>query len=162
MAALKKQIIWLSRQLDTIAATAIFAMMCLTCADVLLRWLFRKPITGTFEIVSFLGVIAVAFAMAHTSFEKGHVAVDLLVQLFPKKAQGVIEGFISILGMSLFALITWQCVVYGMDLQKAGEVSATLKFPLYPIIYGVAIGAAAVCLVLLVDCANAIAKIKEP
>ena len=159
MVSFRKNAIWLSRKLDTIAGIAIFAMMCLTCADVFLR-LFRRPITGTYEIVSFLGVIAVSFAMAHTSVEKGHVAVDLLVQLFPKKVQGMIESIVSILGIILFGLIAWQSVVYGLDSQKAREVSSTLQFPLYPIIYGVALGAVAVCVVLMVDLADALKKVR--
>ena len=56
-------------------------------------------------------------------------------------------------------LIAWQSVLYGMDCQRAGEVSLTLQLPFYPVIYGVAIGAGAVCLVLLLDFLNAIEKL---
>jgi TRAP-type C4-dicarboxylate transport system permease small subunit len=135
-------------------------MMALTCADVFLR-LFRMPIPGTYEIVSFMGAIAVSFAIAHTSVEKGHVAVDLLVQLFPKRVQAVIEIAIACFGIILFALIAWQSVVYGLDCQRSGEVSVTLQMPFYPIIYGVALGAAVECLVLFLDFANAISKLRN-
>ncbi|GAI74746.1 unnamed protein product [marine sediment metagenome] len=144
-----------------IAAIAIFVMMSLTCVDVFLRYFFRKPITGTYEIVSFLGAVAVSFAMAHTLAEKGHVAVSLIVQLFPKKLQGIIESIISIFGIILFALIAWQSILYGVDCQRSGEVSMTLELPFYPIIYGIALGAGVVCLVLMVDLANAIVKVKD-
>jgi TRAP-type C4-dicarboxylate transport system permease small subunit len=150
----------LARRLNMIAAMAVIAMMSLTCADVILR-LFRKPIPGTYEVVSFFGAVAASFALAHTSAEKGHVAVSLIVRLLPKRTQGIIESIISIAGIILFGLIAWQSVVYGLDCQRTGEVSLTLQLPFYPIIYGVALGAAAVCLVLLVDLVNAIAKLKN-
>jgi TRAP-type C4-dicarboxylate transport system permease small subunit len=99
--------------------------------------------------------------MAHTLVEKGHVAVSLIVQLFSKRLQGIIESIISIFGIILFALIAWQSILYGVDCQRSGEVSMTLQLPFYPIIYGVALGAGVVCLVLLVDLVNAIANVKD-
>ena len=150
----------MARRLGIVAAVAIFSMMALTCADVILR-LFRMPIPGTYEIVSFMGAVAVSFAIAHTSVEKGHVAVSLVVQLLPKRAQAVIESILAALGIILFALIAWQSVLYGLDCQSSGEVSLTLQLPFYPIIYGVALGAGVVCLVLLVDFLNAIASARR-
>jgi len=161
MFSFRKNSLLLARRLDMIAAMAIVAMMSLTFVDVFLRYLFRMPIPGTYEIVSFLGVVAVSFAMAHTLAEKGHVAVSLIVQLFRKRLQGIIESIISIFGIILFGLIAWQSVLYGMDCQRAGEVSLTLELPFYPIIYGVALSAGVVCLVLLVDLANALRKVKD-
>jgi len=162
MFSFKKNSLSLARRLDMIAATAVFAMMSLTCVDVFLRYFFRMPIPGTYEIVALLGAVAVSFAMAHTLAERGHVAVSLVVQLFPKWLQDIIEGIISIFGIILFGLIAWQSVLYGMDCQRAGEVSMTLEWlPFYPIIYGVALGAMVVCLVLLVNLADALGEVKD-
>jgi TRAP-type C4-dicarboxylate transport system permease small subunit len=87
--------------------------------------------------------------------------VSLIVQLFPEWLQDIIEGIISIFGITLFGLIAWQSVLYGMDCQRAGEVSMTLELPFYPIIYGVALSAMVVCLVLLVNLADALGKVKD-
>ena len=161
MFSFKKNSLSLARRLDMIAATAVFAMMSLTCVDVFLRYFFRMPIPGTYEIVALLGAVAVSFAMAHTLAERGHVAVSLVVQLFPKWLQDIIEGIISIFGIVLFGLIAWQSVLYGMDCQRAGEVSMTLELAFYPIIYGVALSAMVVCLVLLVNLADALGKVRD-
>ena len=160
MFSFKSCSLWLAKRLGIIAAVAIFSMMVLTCADVILR-LFRMPIPGTYEIVSFMGAVAVSFAIAHTSDEKGHVAVSLVVQLLPKRAQAVIESILAALGIILFGLISWQSILYGLDCQSSGEVSLTLQLPFYPIIYGVALGAGVVCLVLMVDFLHAIASVRH-
>jgi TRAP-type C4-dicarboxylate transport system permease small subunit len=152
--------IWLARRTGVIAAASIFFMMALTCADVFLR-LFRMPIPGTYEIVSFMGAVAVSFAVARTSVEKGHVAVSLVVQLLAKRAQAVIESIIAFFGIILFALIAWQSTLYALDCQRSGEVSLTLQMPFYPIIYGVALGAAIECLVLIVDLVNALLALRH-
>ena len=160
MTAFKNYVLLAAEKLDLIAAAAIVAMMSLTCADVVLR-LFRKPIPGTYEMVSFLGALAVSFALAHTTADKGHVAVSLLVRKFPAKLQGVFEAIVAVLSFVLFGLISWQSLVYGNDCRVSGEVSLTLELPLHPVIYGVALGTGVVCLVLLVDFINAIEKVRD-
>ena len=140
----------LARRLYWVAGIAIVVMMLLTCADVVLRY-FRKPIPGTYELVCFLGAVAVAFAMAHTSVEKGHVAVSFVVSLFPRKIQGLIESITTSFGLFFFVLIAWQSVIYANDLRLSGEVSLTLELPFYPFVYGISFSAAIVCLIFISD-----------
>ena len=140
----------LAKKLYWVAGVAIVVMMLLTCADVVLRY-FRKPIPGTYELVCFLGAAAVAFSMAHTSVERGHVAVTFVVSLFPRRIQGLIEIITTIFGLFFFSLIAWQSVIYANDLHRSGEVSLTLELPFYPFVYGISISAAIVCLILLSD-----------
>lgn len=138
----------LSKVLFAVAGAAIVAMMLLTCADIVLR-LFRMPIPGTYELVSFLSAVCVAFAMAHTSVQKGHIAVSVLVQLLPERLQALVDSLTTGLSIALFGLIAWQSFRYAGSLRQAGEVSMTLQLPFYPFVYGIALSAVAVCLVLL-------------
>jgi TRAP-type C4-dicarboxylate transport system permease small subunit len=125
-------------------------MMLLTCGDVVLR-LFGHPIPGTYELVGFLGAIIISFAMAYTSVEKSHIAVDIFFQRLPRKLQTVLEGLIYLISLVLFAIITWQCQIYALDLKQSGEISLTLGIPVYPVVVGIAIGCGFLCLVLLFD-----------
>lgn len=150
MSALERVSNGLARVLYLIAGIAIVLMMLLTCADVVLRFM-RRPIPGTYELVCFLGAVAVAFAMAHTTVQKGHVAVSLVVRLLPQRIQGLIEMLTSTFGFILFALIAWRAVLYANSLRATREVSLTLQLPFYPFVYGIGFSAVAVCLVLLTD-----------
>jgi len=125
-------------------------MMGLTSADILLR-LFRRPILGTYEIVGFLGAVVAGFAMAQTTIERGHVAVQVVVTKFSSRVQEVIYLITHLLSVVLFALLAWECARYGDDLRTSGEVSLTLQLPFFPVLYGIAFSAAIVCLVLVVD-----------
>lgn len=111
---------------------------------------FRMPIPGTYELVCFLGAVAVAFAMAYTSLEKGHVSVSFIVALFPQRIQGLIKSITHLFGYSFCS----HCLaghIYANDLRLSGEVSLTLELPFYPFVYGIAISAAAVSLILIFD-----------
>ena len=155
-----------------VAGIAIVSMMLLTCVDVALRFCvtiyhkyrweilgFFHPIPGTYELVYFMGSVAVAFALAHTSGQKGHVAVSIVVDSLPKRAQAIIGTITSSFGLILFVLLSWQSVVYARHLKAIGEVSLTLQLPIYPFIYGVAFSAAAVCLVLFVEVSKNLIKV---
>jgi TRAP-type C4-dicarboxylate transport system permease small subunit len=149
----------LSNKMYWIAGAAIVAMMLLTTADVVLRF-FRKPIPGTYEL-GFLGAVAVSFAMAHTSIEKGHVSVSFVVSHFPPRVQRFIECITSCFGLFIFGVITWQSITYANDLHTAHEVSLTLELPFYPFIYGIGFSAGVVFLLLLSDMIKNAIKILE-
>jgi TRAP-type C4-dicarboxylate transport system permease small subunit len=140
----------MGRGFNIVACLAVILMMLLTCADVIMR-IFGRPITGTYEMIGYLGIVTVAFALAYTSIKKGHVAVELLANKLPKRMQFFIGGITSLLSTGLFSLIAWQCALYGKDLKISGEVSMTLGIPTYPFAYGMALGSAMLCLVLIVE-----------
>jgi len=136
---------------NILACAAVIAMMLLSVTDVVLR-IFGKPIPGTYELVGFLGTIVVSFALAFTSMEKGHIAVELLVERLPQRAQLAIESFGNFISALLFGAIAYEAVLYALDLKKSGEVSSTLQMPAYPFIYGIAAGCTLLCLLLITDC----------
>ncbi|MDD2316182.1 MAG: TRAP transporter small permease [Desulfobacterales bacterium] len=143
-----------------IASAAVIVMMLLTTADVIMR-LAATPIPGVYEIVGLLGVVAVSFSLAYTSVEKGHIAVEFLVRKLPRKAQAVVAAANDFLSLVLFFFICRQCVVYAGVLKQSGEVSLTIQMPIYPFVYGIAIGCAALCIVLLMEFIQSIRRIVQ-
>jgi TRAP-type C4-dicarboxylate transport system permease small subunit len=150
----------LTDRFNWVAAGAVVAMMCLTCADVILR-IFRHPIPGTYEIVGLLGSVVIAFSIGYTSVAKGHIAVEFLVQKFPVRVQTFIDTLNDLISTCLFGLITWQSIVYASDLKQSGEVSLTIQMPIYPFVYGIALGCGLLCLVLLLDFVKSLKRIGE-
>jgi TRAP-type C4-dicarboxylate transport system permease small subunit len=139
----------LARVFNWAAAGFAVAMMLLTCTDVVLR-LFRAPITGTYEVVGLLGSAFVSFSLAHTSLERGHIVVDFLFRKLSPSMQRAVDFVTLFLSCALFGLFTWQALRYGSNLRTAGEVSLTLQIPVYPFVFGVALGCGLLCVVLLV------------
>ena len=143
---------WTARVADIfnwVAAAAVVGMMVLTCLDIILR-MFRHPIPGTYEMVGFLGAVFAAFSLGYTSVHRGHIAVDFIVQKFPKSVQSLVDGINALICGIFFGFIARQCLVYAGDLKMYGEVSMTLQMPVYPFVYGIAVGCFLLTLVLLV------------
>jgi len=151
MLSIEKSITKTADLFNWVAAAALVGMMLLTCADVVLRRSFNHPIPGTYEIVGLLGALLISFALAYTTAQKGHIAVEFLVQRFSKNIQRVIDAVNQLFGIMLFVILSWQSILYAMDLKESGEVSMTVQMPIHPFVFGISIGCALVSLVLALD-----------
>lgn len=174
MVVLEKVVKRIAKAFYILAGTAIVGMMLLTVFDVVMRLCvtlhqrhgwdllgFFKPVAGTYELVGFFGSMAVAFAMAHTSIKKGHVSVSLLVRMLPQRLQAGLGSLTDLFSLIFFGLIGWRAFVYASHLRSTGEVSLTLQLPFYPFVWGIGLGAFAVCLVLLLDIIRNTAKVLD-
>jgi len=150
MAYVERVINRLTRWFKWVAMSALVAMMFLVCANVVLRLLYR-PILGTYELVGFLCGATISFGLAYTTAKKGHVAVELLLKFFPRRTQTVVLSFCCALSMILLALLAWQSALYATKLLHAGDVSQTLRIPIYPLMYGLALSCGLTFLVLSVE-----------
>ena len=140
----------MSTFLNSISCIALVSMMVLTVTDVVLR-MFKRPITGTYEIVGLLGAIVIGFGIPITSWIRGHIFVDFLTQRFPQGRRNVVNIFTRLLGIGLFLIAGWNLIIVGIDLYHTGEVSLTRQLPFYPIAYGLAVSCFVQCLVLICD-----------
>ena len=120
----------------TLYASAFFlvAMMVITCADVGGN-IFLSPILGAEEIVGLLAAIVLALSLPTAEQENKQVGVDLLFRKLPPSVQKIIDIITHIIGCLLFVLIAWQCFIYALTLQASGEVSTTIKFPYYILVF---------------------------
>jgi TRAP-type C4-dicarboxylate transport system permease small subunit len=140
----------LSKWFNLGAAGALFAMMALVNANVFLRPL-GKPIWGTFEIVGFLGTIVISFSLIHTTLFREHMAVEIITSRLPGNARRILDFVNRCICLVILALVAWQSAGYGMKVFSTGQVSATLKMPIYPFLYGIAFAFAVASVAVLTD-----------
>ena len=147
----EKAVTGFSSLFNMVASAALVVMMLLTSVDVFMRYLFNHPITGTYDLVGLLGAVLASFAMPYTMLQKGHVAVEILVQSLSRGKQLFIETCTHLFGISLFLVLVWQAVLLSRDMKAAGEVTPTLLLPFYPIVYCMAVCFLGLCLAILVN-----------
>ena len=151
----------LSRWFEIIGLGGLLVMMGVTCLDVFGGKMFRSPVYGALDIVMLGQLVAVAFATAYALIIDRHVSVEFFVALLPKHLQAGIDAVISFFGLAFFILIAWRLAVYGYSLQIGGEVSATIRIPLYPFAYGIAVASVPVALIFLTQILKAIVRMFE-
>ena len=146
--------------MKVLGATALTAMMLLTVADVVGRF-FKYPIFGSVELVGFLAVIVMAAALPYTYKMDGHVGVEIVVRMLPKRIRLIIEVLTRILSLLLFSIIAWQMFIYAADLKETGEVSMNLEFPVHTIVYVLAIGLVIFSVTILERLVHTLKELKE-
>jgi TRAP-type C4-dicarboxylate transport system permease small subunit len=140
----------LGRILVVLSGAAVLALMLLATGNVVLR-LFHAPYRGTYEIVSFLGAIGVAFALASTQQRKGNIVVDILSSRYPGPVRRIVDAVSAAISACFFGVVAWQVTVWGTRIMTAGELSETLKIVYYPFVFGVAVGFGLLALTCLLE-----------
>jgi len=140
----------LRRGLMIAGGVSLLALTLLATMNVALR-IFQVPVSGTYEVVSFLGAIVTAGALGYTQKRKDHIVVDILSEKFPAPVKRVLDRVSYLLILVFFSIVSWQTFVYGKRLLRTGELSETLKFAYYPFVFLVSIGFAALALTSFLD-----------
>ena len=150
----------LSTLLKWVGGAALTAMMLLTVADVGGRF-FKHPIFGSVELVGLLAVVVTAAALPYTHKADGHVGVEIMVHRLSPKGRLFLDLVTRSLSLALFGIIAWQMFSYANDMKLSGEVSMDLEFPLYTIIYLLALGLLAFAATLLESLILTLKELKE-
>ena len=140
----------LRRFLMIAGGVSLLALTLLATMNVALR-IFRVPVSGTYEVVSFLGAVVTAGALGYTQKRKDHIVVDILSEKFPAPVKRVLDRMSYLLILVFFSIVSWQTFVYAKRLMRTGELSETLKIAYYPFVFLVGIGFAVLSLTSFLD-----------
>jgi len=140
----------LRRGMMIAGGVSLLALTLLATLNVALR-IFRVPVSGTYEVVSFLGAIVTAGALGYTQKRKDHIVVDILSEKFPGPVKRQLDRVSNFLILVFFAIVSWQTFLYGKRLMTTGEMSETLKISYYPFVFLVSLGFAVLALTVLLE-----------
>jgi len=121
----------IDKLLYVISGSVLACMIILTFCDVILRNL-GHPITGSMEFIQYGGCIVFAFSIPYGTLLGCQVIVDIVTEKLSPEKRRVIEVITRITGVLLFLFIAYNFVVYGIDVRRTGERTASFKIPYYP------------------------------
>ncbi len=147
---------------EFIGLFGILAMVGIICLDVLGSKLFGLPVPGSTEIVSLIQAATMAFVVAATQRDRGHVSVAMFVQRLPLRAQAGVRVLTSLLGFLMFVLIVWEGFRYGNQLRLAQEVTGTVKISVAPFVYAFAVAMVPTAMMMLCDLVDSLKEITAP
>ena len=74
-----------------LALIALVSMMLITTADVFFRYFFDNPILGAVEMTELFMVCIAGLSLAWCTLKSGHIRVDLIISIFSKKTNRIID-----------------------------------------------------------------------
>lgn len=109
------------RWLSLAPAVVLFAMMALTFANVFLRYLFRAPLSGALEILSYLMGLLVFMSLPLVTARGEHVRISLLDNVMPgwlRRLRGVVFNLVLAVASGLLG---WRMWLFGERLMSWGD-----------------------------------------
>ncbi|MFB3886536.1 MAG: TRAP transporter small permease [Thermodesulfobacteriota bacterium] len=118
--------------INLIGYVSISFIILVTFANVIGRYLLKKPLIGEIDMVELSMAIFGGVAMFLAAIERHHVKVDVLLVHFSSRSRAILDRVVS-----FFGFITWSFLAYlsyfdGLDKVKNNSSTATLLIPQGP------------------------------
>ena len=124
---------FLHRLFGPLVSIALFFMMALTFADVIMRYLFNSPIVGAIELTEFSMAIVIFLGVVLLTSQEGHVTVDLLDSFIPEKIKSIQKVVINLINLAVMAVISWRLWLKAESAADYGDRTEYLFIPLAPL-----------------------------
>jgi tripartite ATP-independent transporter DctM subunit len=148
-----------SKWTNVVGLTAIFLLICMTFVDVILRYIFNRPMEGQTDITEVVLILAVYLAITHTYNMKSHVTVDLITTLLAPKPRLILEFITTLLALFTFSIIAWRAIAKTIfDISVNSMHKMQVPIPRAPFDAIIVFGVLMLCLLLLRDVLRNIAK----
>jgi len=126
-------------------------MLFLGTVDVLGRYLFNRPVQGTYELFGVFLPCIVLLGLAYAQAELAHVRITMVLERLPPILQRVFNIFTTLIAMVMTVLIGWFGYDLAMRFLTSGKLIDTIMVPKWIPQLVVPLGALALFLVLLVQ-----------
>jgi TRAP-type C4-dicarboxylate transport system permease small subunit len=137
------------RIMALISGGLLLLLMLFTDLDIILRYIFNSPFSGSVEFTEYMMAAIVFLAMAYCGWTGGHIAVDLFDWILNRPALRFLPAIISFTGAALFAVVAWQAT--RETIVTIDQMSNMLRWPHYPFRFTVAFGSAVFALTMFVQ-----------
>lgn len=158
---LDKGIHLINSTLRYVCMSLLFFMMGLGTCDVMGRYLFNKPILGTFEIFEILLPAIVLLGLGYTQGNNAHVRVEILISRLSFRKQTVLNFVTNALALFISVLILWRGWLLTTAYWRMGRTIPTIEVPMFLPQLLVPLGALMLILVLIVQMVQYILQLRE-
>ena len=150
---------YLDRFLLGAGGVSVVLIMTLASVNVILR-LFSEPLRGVYEVIAYLGAVAVAAALGYTQRCRAHIVVDIISDKYGRHLRRAVDAVSSLIMTVFFFLVAKALFYWGLSLSESGEVSETLKIVYHPFVFCVSAGFAMLSVTCFAETARAAFNIR--
>jgi TRAP-type C4-dicarboxylate transport system permease small subunit len=147
-----------SKALSWVGGAVLIFITVYTFINIIVR-----PISGSLmgvtEVISYAFVIVVCSGFAYCAIRRGNVEVDILVSRLSPRWQAISDIVGNIIGIGIFAVIAWQAWVNAIRQAALNEIASVLEFSIIPFRYMLVAGAILLCVALLFNLLESVAKV---
>jgi len=160
---MSKVISYPSSLLSAAAMVAMVFVMLAVSVDVFMRFVFKSPILGIWDLCALAFAVIVWGPMALAAVKGSHIMLTFLAEKMPRLPRLGLELIISLVTSGMLGMVSWRLLIHAMDMGARKTLTATLKLPYEPLGYFAAFACAIMALAFLARFPEIVGKIrKEP
>ncbi len=114
-----------------VASVALVVLMMVTVVDVLLRYLFNKPIRGSYDIVECMLLIFVFHGMAAAFFGRRNIVIDIIDSFIAARVIVWLIRLADVLSIVVLVLIFWAMITPAVQIYQYGDVKLDSQIPIW-------------------------------
>ena len=114
-----------------VSAVALLALMMVTVVDVFMRYVFNRPLRGSFDAVEGLLLLFVFNSLAAAFFTRRHIIIDLIDSFVPRGLSEALIRIADVLSVGVLALLVWAMLVPAAQSYAYGELKQDLGLPIF-------------------------------
>ncbi len=112
------------------AAIVMFLLMAITLIDVLGRYLFSAPLSGSYELTELMLAAVIFLGLPLITAEGGHIVVDIFDPLLSTRVQRIQYWLVELINILAFGVFTWVLWQQALKIQRYADTTAVLQIPL--------------------------------
>ncbi len=153
---------WCQRLFDVLVAVLLFAMMLVTFADVVGRDVLSRPVPGSIEIIQYLFVLTVFFALPIVTWRDEHISISLIEGAFGSTFNRLRRAAARLLSGAVMLAVGWHMWGHAETLARNRDVIGYLELPVAPGAYAASVLAAITGLTFLGAAVLILLRTPEP
>ncbi len=158
---LAKGIHFINRYIKNFCLVLLFFMMILGTADVIGRYIFNRPILGTFEIFEIILPAIVLLGLGYTQENRAHVRMEILISRFSLRTQTFLNLITNGCALFISILILWRGWVLTIGYWHMGRTIPTIEIPMFLPQLLVPLGALLLSLVIIIQMLQNIGQLRK-
>jgi TRAP-type transport system small permease protein len=130
---------WIDISLGALASILLLALMLLTFADVLGRYVFNAPIKGAFELTELSLLVLIFAGLPLASRADEHVTMDFVDKILSPQAQTMLQRAVHLLSGAAILGLSYLMYIKAGKIMDYGDTTDVLKVPVGPFVYVMAV-----------------------
>jgi TRAP-type C4-dicarboxylate transport system permease small subunit len=128
---IRTALVWLRTSQLWFSAVALIIMMCVTVADVFLRYVFNSPIRSSYDLVEATLVAFVFHGMSSAFLYRRNIVIDLIDSFAGPRFIAFLIRVSDVLAVIALVLLFYAMIKPAMQAYAYGDVKQELGLPLY-------------------------------
>jgi TRAP-type C4-dicarboxylate transport system permease small subunit len=117
------------------ASAILFCMMTLTFVDVVLRYVFNRPLRGGFEVTELMLLVLIFAGLPLVTHAGEHVTMDLIDRWLGARARNALTRLMEAASAALMFALTWFMWIKAARVAGYGDTTDVLRIAVAPFVY---------------------------